>query len=48
MEGFEGAFEGFHDDHEQLQAGQMGGMMPMSHSFEGVEPMGEFVMKMSQ
>ena len=45
MEGFEGAFEGFHDNHEQLQAG---GMMPMSHSFEGVEPMGEFVMKMSQ
>ena len=48
VEGFEGAFEGFHDHHEQLQAGQPGGAIPSSHSFEGVEPMGELVVKMSQ
>ena len=44
--GFEGAFEGFHDNHTQLQEGQPGerlGGVPMSHSFEGVEPMGEFL-----
>ena len=45
--GFDGAFEGFHDNHTQLQAGQPAegpGGIPMSHSFAGVEPMGEFVL----